>query len=75
MPEKSPIVAIKEARTLQVTLAHEGQEKTVTFRFDDAKERVNKAEISVDGVNWISVDLLHKAIGVFIDRFPLDFAE
>ena len=74
---------IKEVKTLQVTIAtgiggvaadgNSEKPTVVTFRFSDDKPA--SAEVSSDGVNWYSVAILHKAIGAFVDRYPLEFAE
>ncbi len=68
---------VKEAKTLEVTMEADtpnGVSKfNVQFRFDD--DKATKAEVSVDGKNWYSVEVLHKAISAFIERYPFEFAE
>jgi hypothetical protein len=64
---------VKEAKTLEVKIDAGDVGYTVQFRFDD--DKATNAKVSVDGINWFSVDVLHKAIGAFIERYPFEFAE
>jgi len=74
---KVSISKVSETKTLQVEVGvNEGETgycRTVSFRFN--KEDASDAEVSVDGTNWQSVAILHKAIGAFLDRYPTEFSE
>lgn len=64
---------IKENKTLQVKIESDNVGYTVSFRFND--EKPSEGEVSLDGINWLNVAVLHKAIGAFVDRYAFDFAE
>lgn len=72
------INGVKDFKILEVVVANgspEGESKLigkVTFRYEDSPA---EAELSVDGVNWLSVSMMHQAMATFIDRHPLAFAE
>jgi hypothetical protein len=59
--------------TVQVEKDGTATNKTVHFRYDEAS--LSDAEVSLDGMNWFNVAILHKAIGAFVDRYPLEFSE
>jgi len=66
-------VTIKEAKTLEVKIGDAGSGHIVQFRFED--DKATGAEVSFDGKTWHDVEIVHKAMAAFVDRYPFEFAD
>lgn len=66
------VKTVTETRTMEVKLLTEGKEETYLFNFYESSP--GSATVQLGGVSF-KVALLRKAIGEFVDRYPLEFEQ